>query len=575
MIRKLRLLLGDKHWRRVPLLVALMIIAGIFETVSVSIILPFMDIVIRPEYGMNKWYIRDICNLFRIKSPTALIALVSFFLALLYLIKNVYLIWEMRIQQKYVSYSMKDVRQKLLTILIMKPYEFYIEANTGNILTIMNGHMEYISDMLGRFLNMMGEAVTACMLILALIIVTPKASILMGILLGIMLFFVLKVIRPILGKESQNNKVATDGMYKWILQSIHGIKEVKVMKSEKFFLEQYGKSGEIHAKSMYRYMVWSNIPRSFIETFIMSSFFLAIAVYIVLGHDLTNIISAITMIAMATVRLLPAANRISTSMGCVIFSEGYIDDILGFYKENTEEAICYENDDSEGHIKSFNNSIDISRVSYHYPKSEEMVLKNVSMTISKGESVGIVGVSGAGKSTMMDILLGLLEPVEGEIYVDNINIKNHFEEWISMVGYIPQSIFLVDDSIRLNVAFGVAIDKINDGEVWKALDNAALGDFVRKLPNGLDTKIGERGIRLSGGQRQRIGIARALYRNPQILCLDEATSALDNETEEAIIDSISRLKGQKTLIIIAHRLTTIEGCDHIYRVENGKIVSIR
>ena len=575
LIRKLRLLLGGKYWRRVPLLVLLMIIAGVFETISVSIILPFMDIVIRPEYGMNKWYIRDICHIFRINSPTILIALISIFLALLYLIKNAYLVWEIRVQQKFVSYSMKDVRQKLLTILINRPYEYYIEANTGNILTIMNGHMEHISDMLGRFFNMMGEAVTVCMLILALVIVIPQASILMGTLLGIVLFFVLKVIRPVLGKESQNNQAATDGMYKWILQSIQGIKEVKVMKSEQFFLEQYSRSGEVHARAMYRYMVWSSIPRSLIETFIMSSFFLAIAVYIIFGHELTNIIPAITMIAMATVRLLPAANRISTSMGSVIFSEGYIDDILGFYEENTENSACYENKNFKGHIEKFNNSIDISHVSYHYPKSDEMVLKDISLTISKGESVGIVGVSGAGKSTLMDIILGLLEPIEGEIYVDNTNIKCNYEEWVSMIGYIPQSIFLMDDSIRLNVAFGTSIDKIDDDEVWKSLDNASLGDFVRKLPKGLDTEIGERGVRLSGGQRQRIGIARALYRNPQILCMDEATSALDNETEEAIIDSISRLKGQKTLIIIAHRLTTIEECDHIYRVETGKIVPVR
>ena len=214
-------------------------------------------------------------------------------------------------------------------------------------------------------------------------------------------------------------------------------------------------------------------------------------------------------------------------------------------------------------------------ITYRYPNSDVLIFNHATMCIPVGKSVGIVGTSGAGKTTVVDILLGLLRLQGGSILADGVEVREHYESWLKNIGYIPQSIFMIDSTIRKNVAFGCADDEIDDGKVWQALREAQLDEFVRGLPEGLDTGIGERGIRISGGQRQRIGIARALYEDPEVLVLDEATSALDNETEAAIMDSINRLHGRKTLIIIAHRLQTIEKCDMVYRVEDGQVAEVR
>ena len=570
-------MMGEYYWGKAPVQIVLMIIAGLFETVSVSLILPFMDIVEKPEKSMKKWYIRMICDLFNVNTAQSMIIILALGLAILYVIKNAFIIFEINIQQEYVSDVMYFIKSNLMERLLQKPYEYYIKLNTGKILTIMNGHMINITDMLGRFLSMLGEFVTSVMLIVMLFIVTPKISLLMGVLLGFILLMVLKVIRPILKRASNNNQAASDAMYKWVMQAIEGIKEVKILNSESFFLKNYKKSGRIFADTTCKYMVLSNTPRSFIETAVMSSFFIVVAIFIAVGNNLSNMIPVISMIAMAAVRLLPAANRISTAMGSIVFTEPFIDDVIELADnlEKTKDmnpASIIPKPMSE---KTEFDRISVKDVTYHYPDTDSNVLESVSLDIQKGDSIGIVGSSGAGKTTVMDVMLGLLVPQFGDILYDNKKILENYSEWISLVGYIPQRIFVTDDTIRANVAFGIEDDEIDDKRVWRALRDAALEEFVKGLPDGINTPIGERGMRLSGGQIQRIGIARALYRKPQILFLDEATSALDNDTEEAIIDSITRLKGQVTLIIIAHRLTTIESCDHVFRIEDGKAVPER
>lgn len=304
----------------------------------------------------------------------------------------------------------------------------------------------------------------------------------------------------------------------------------------------------------------------------MAAMFIVVAVLIGNGTELQSIIPMLTAVAMAAIRLLPSVNRISGALNKISYGEPMLDKVI----ENMHvlEKNPAQTNDGKRHglsVPKLRELLKFERISYHYPSSEEPVLSNASMTIRRGESVGIVGPSGAGKTTSVDIILGLLNPQSGQVLVDGVNIKNDLHGWLSQIGYIPQMIFMLDDTIRANVAFGEQKGDIDDAKVWCALREAALEEFVRSLPEGLDTQIGERGVRLSGGQRQRIGIARALYQNPEVLIFDEATSALDNETESAIMESIHGLRGTKTMIIIAHRLTTIEACDRIFRVEHGKI----
>ena len=276
---------------------------------------------------------------------------------------------------------------------------------------------------------------------------------------------------------------------------------------------------------------------------------------------------------MAAVKLLPSANRIVNASNAIAYSEPSLDKLVENMEmaKNTAEKEADEINDTK-RIFTFEKEIKLASVTYAYPDTEKKILENADMIIPIGKSVGIVGTSGAGKTTAVDILLGVFKPESGKILIDGTDIQENYGQWLSHIGYIPQMIFMLDDTIRANVAFGYKEQKGKEEDIWRALEEAQLSEFVKSLPEGLDTRIGERGIRLSGGQRQRIGIARALYPDPDILIFDEATSALDNETESDIMKSIEGLHGKKTLVIIAHRLTTIEGCDMVYRVAEGKIV---
>ena len=366
-------------------------------------------------------------------------------------------------------------------------------------------------------------------------------------------------------------------MNKWLLQAIQGIKELKVTTKEDFFEKKYNEFGTRYVTANRRNSVLNSIPRFLIEAISMSLVFIMVAVLIYMGVDIQLLIPVLSAVAVAALRLLPSVNRISSALSSISYNEPMLDKLIENLRTVSGKAdvnlVMNLEDDkdgaSKGHISRLKEKITFDNISYRYPNTETFILDNANMTIEKGESIGLVGPSGSGKTTSVDILLGLLQPQSGRVLIDGIDICSDMNGWLGQLGYIPQSIFMLDDSIRANVAFGEEV--ISDEEVWRALKDAALDDFVKSLPKGLDTQIGERGVRLSGGQRQRIGIARALYHDPDILFFDEATSALDNETEAEIMESVNRLQGRKTLIIIAHRLTTIASCDHIYRVDEGKI----
>jgi ABC-type multidrug transport system fused ATPase/permease subunit len=301
-----------------------------------------------------------------------------------------------------------------------------------------------------------------------------------------------------------------------------------------------------------------------------------ILVLIVSGADVSGMVSLFAAFGIAAMRLLPAASRINNQMTSMAFNEPFFFNV----SDNLIEETSDENTDISYAVVAkeklpVTRDVRLDHITYHYPNSDKLIFDDASVTFPIGKSIGIVGASGAGKTTVIDILLGLLNLQGGRVLADDVDIKTHYREWLANVGYIPQMIFLLDADIRKNVAFGIPDEEIDEEKLWHALKEAQLDEFIKTLPEGVNTGIGERGIRLSGGQRQRIGIARALYNDPEVLILDEATSALDNDTEAAIMESVNRLHGKKTLIIIAHRLQTIEKCDMVYRVEDGKITKER
>ena len=501
-------------------------------------------------------------------------------MAILYIIKNVFLLLQMLAQNRFVYNNRFATQRLLLRSYLVKPYEYFLDVKSGDVLQVINKDTETVFSLLSLLLTFVSEIIVSVSLIVTILIISPFITVCVASLMFFMIGFIQIIIRPILSKMGSESRVAGAGMQQWLLQAIQGIKELKITKSENYFERQFNTFGRKFVKATYIHTTLSVVPRFLIEAISMASFFAIIAFQIYRGVPLETLFPVLSGVAMAAMRLLPSVNRITHSLASITYGIPSVDNMSERLTSMSDSFDLSDvNNDislkSNGLIDGFDSSITMKDVDYKYPKGSNNVLTKADIEIKKGESVGIVGTSGAGKTTAVDILLGLLEPCKGKVFIDRKQIYDDMGGWLNLIGYIPQNIFMLDGDIRSNVAIGIDEDKIDDDLIWNALREASLDVFVRQLPDGIYTQLGERGVRLSGGQKQRIGIARALYKNPEILFFDEATSALDNETEKAIMESINSLQGNKTLIIIAHRLTTIENCNHIFRIENGSITQER
>lgn len=579
-IRKFRPILSRHQKFRILELGILMIIGGFMEMLSVSLILPFMEAVIDPDKIMSNQIVSRICSVLGIESNRTFLVFLAIIMALLYIVKNIFLLFQMLVQNRFVQNNRFFAQRRLLRSYLSIPYEFFLDIKSGDVLQVINNDTLTVFSLLSNLLMLFSELVVSGSLIITILIMSPGITFGVAALMLAMVGIIQMVIQPILSKVGKESRTANAGTQQWLIQAIQGIKELKIMRSESFFEDKYNKCGSVAVKTSYISATLGLVPRFMIEAVSMASFFFIIAFMIYQGTALEALLPMLSGVAMAAIRLLPSVNRITTCLASVVFSEpaldkmaerlagmNYLDESINSGKDIAPQPL--------GIINGISKSIEMDDVSYRYPNGEKNVIDDSGFVIEKGQSVGIVGSSGAGKTTAVDIILGLLIPHSGTVKVDGIEIKDDMGGWLNQIGYIPQTIFMLDGDIRSNVAFGKDKDDINDDRVWAALKEASIDAFVKGLPEGLNTEIGERGVRLSGGQRQRIGIARALYNDPEILFFDEATSALDNETETAIMESINNLQGTKTMIIIAHRLTTIEKCDVIYRVENGKILKER
>ena len=570
-IKKFHSILSRRQKNHILVLSICMVIGGFLEMLSVSLILPFMNMVMNPAETMEKPLAKMICEIFDIQTDRLFLITMAVFLAMIYILKNAFLIFQNYLQNRFISNNLFSTQALLLHQYIYRPYDFFIKVNSGEILRVITRNTVDTFMLLSALITFFSELVVMMALFITILTISPVLTLSITIILLLVMLIILYIIRPVLTKAGQDNQVAESKMNQWILQAIQGIKEMKVTRKQAFFESNFQKNGKIAAIAYRKNTVLSNVPRYIIEAVCMGTLFLALAIMMYCGERLDTMIPMVAALAMAAVRMLPSVNRISGALSTMAYMEPMLDkmteNLIGVYDDEPET----EGNRRQGKIRSFTNRIGFSNVSYHYPGSKELVLKDASIQIEKGSSIGLIGASGAGKTTVLDILLGLLKLEEGKVLLDGVDIQSDINGWLEKIGYIPQSIFILDASIRSNVAFGREKGEIDDDKVWEVLEKASLSDFVRSLPGGLDTELGERGTRLSGGQRQRIGIARALYDDPEILFFDEATSALDVETEAEIMKSIDLLHGTKTMVIIAHRLSTVANCDKIFRVENGTI----
>ena len=364
-------------------------------------------------------------------------------------------------------------------------------------------------------------------------------------------------------------------------QAFGGIKEVKVMNKEDFFYRSYDKAFQGRVRSEYTYHTMISIPKPMIEAVVISALLGAAGIKILHGTHMEYFVPVFSQFMVAAYRLLPSFNRLTEYIGAISYQKPAVDAIYNILKEMeaADAASGSQPDRSDGSAAAlplpFEEAIHVRNLTFRYDNSDRNVLNNIELDIRKNTSVAFIGASGAGKTTLADLILGVLTPTSGKVLADETDIQDHLNRWHHTIGYIPQNIYLMDDTIAANVAFGVPAEEIDQEKVKRALARAQMADAVAEMPDGIMTEVGERGVRLSGGQRQRIGIARALYTEPEILVLDEATSALDNETETAVMESIDALHGEMTLIIIAHRLSTIRNCDVVYKIEDGKAVNTR
>lgn len=573
-IKKMRYILDRRQKIQICFLGVLIFIGGLLETVSVSGVLPIAWAIIDPAEMQENKYMQWAMQTLGIQDIQGFIIPLLLALIFLYALKNAFLLLLVYVQNRFIALNRNKLISQVLREFLNRPYEFYLDADIPTVFRLTDSDIPNVFNILMAMISLVSESVVFVLLCIVMIVTDWKLLLFLLVVFGILSFLIIKVLKPRLAKLGEKNQSIQSKIAKWRIQAIYGIKDVKVLHREAFFADNYEQSGKVGAGYAERHAVLNNLPRLLIETVFMASVLGYIVLYISFGKDASSLVPMLTTFAIAAIRMMPSVNRINTYLTDISFFRPCLDYV--YENMNINEISRRTNQTLQPADRSkkmqLQNCIALKDIVYAYPNTNKLIFDKANMIVPYGKSVGIMGPSGAGKSTIVDILLGLLKIREGSITCDGVNIFDNYPAWLAQIGYIPQSIYLIDESIRNNIAFGIAEKEIDDDCIWQALEEAQLKEFIKGLPEGLDTTIGDRGIRISGGQRQRLGIARALYHNPEMLVFDEATSALDNETEAAVMEAINSFHGRKTMVIIAHRLNTIEKCDIIYKVDAGKIV---
>ena len=576
---ELNYILDNKQKRGAIIVLIIVILASALELLGVSAILPFVEAVTAPDDLMQKLYIQKVMYILNIKSASELLILMGVALIIIYLCKNLFLIYSYYVQYDYSSRVYTDLSMKMLHSYMSRPYEFFLNVNSAEIMRGCSSDTNDLYGVLFNLIQMMAECLSVAMIGIYLIYLDPiiaVGALALVLVVGVAMIYFFKPIFKRIGNlalQANTNKT------KCIYQIATGVKELFVTQRKEIFEHQFKDATIAEQKIARKRDTINSSPDRITEGICVSGIIGIIVIRLLLQDDgMTTFIPKLAAFAMAAFKIFPSVGKITNRMNNIVYRIPALENVYN----NVIEAETYDkewrnssNVDIEEVDKEkefFCNNINIKNITWKYSGANNETLYCANMRIEKGQSVGIIGPSGAGKTTLSDILLGILKPQEGNVLVDGVDIFSAKKQWANEVGYVPQNVFLMDDTIRNNVLFGLEdCGASTDDEIWRALEQAQLKSYVENLPLGLDTIVGERGIKFSGGQRQRIAIARALYSNPQLLVLDEATAALDNDTEEAVMEAIESLQGKITMVIVAHRLSTIQNCDAVYEVRDGKI----
>ncbi len=575
---KIGYIFDKKQKKQLAVLGVMIFFGGLLETLGVGGMLPVVTALLTPEElvgYINRYdFLQKICNVLHIQDAGQITMALLIGLMVIYVVKNLYILFLTYKQNSFITRNRNKMISRVMAEFLNRPYEKYLGADIPTVFRITDSDIPQTFSLILAMLQLASEVVVSLLIFVVLLWQNVFMTLFIIAVFGLLTLFIIKVFKPALNRIGAKNQSIQSRIAKWRIQATYGLKDVKVLNREEFFVRNYYETGRVGADVARNYAVLNNTPRLLIETVFIVSVLSFVAVYIGGGGEAQAITKTIATFGVAAIRVLPSVNRINTYITEIAYNQPSLDFVYENLQEGmkTDAMLAERKANSQTEKIRLEDKIELDHISFHYPDSPKAIFKDAHMTVPRGKSVGIIGASGAGKSTIVDVLLGLLHAQEGKITCDGVDIFKNYESWLAQVGYIPQSIYLIDESIRDNIAFGIDADKIDDKRLWEVLEEAQLKEFIEELPEGLDTTIGDRGVRLSGGQRQRIGIARALYNDPEILVFDEATSALDNDTEAAVMEAVNSFHGKKTMIIIAHRLNTIEKCDIIYKVENAKLV---
>ena len=565
MIQKIRMIFNRTQKIKFVVLFCMLFAGSVLELMGVSLILPFVQLVMDTDGTDNalfQWFGR----LVGAESQRELLIWLGLLLIAVYLIKNTYLLFAKYVQLRFVFNNRLELSGRLMRNYMKKPYPFHLEKNSSEILRSVTSDVNNLYELVMDVIDLVSNLLIIAMLAVYLLYTDVVITLVVAALLGLCSYFYFAIMRKRTVDYGKQNQIYNGKMIQAVNQALGGIKEIKVLARENYFVRAYEENGRYYASSLKKSQFYRNEPKYLIETVCVCG----VLVKLQMGADVQELVPQLSVFAMAAFRLLPSVNQVNNLLNGILFLKPSIDRIY----EDLQEAGAKKNErppERDYRRLPAADAVRFEHVTFRYPGTEKEILSDLSVELPLKKSIGLVGSSGAGKTTFMDLLLGLLSPDQGRICYGDSDIRDCPDAWGHKLGYIPQSIYLADDTIRRNVAFGIPDSEISEAKVRRALEEAQLLEFVDGLDDGLDTMVGESGVRLSGGQRQRIGIARALYQQPEILVLDEATSALDTETEQAVMEAVERFRGRCTLLMIAHRTSTLENCDQIYRLEDGKL----
>ena len=540
-----------------------MVLVGMFlETISLGIVVPIIGILTQDNYQEKYPWIVDLLGSL---SREELISAVMVAMVVIYIVRSSFLFWSLWVQKGFSASVSGRLSQSLFSIYMRQPYMFHLQRNSSTLMRNAKNATSVVTCGVDPFLVLLTDGLVAIALFSLLVYVEPVGTLAVLAVFGISTFVFQRVTRRRIDNWGYRVDYHETKILQHLQEGFGGVKDVKILGRENEFLSQHQKHLGESVRINRVYNVILTLPRSFMEIITIVGLCLLVVSMVVRDRPLADIVPILGLFAAAAFRVMPSINRLLMATQTLTFNRSIIASVYRDFLLDTTEA----RDSSK--VVAFSGQLELKDVSFKYPTAPSPSLQNISIVVKRGEAVGFVGPSGAGKSTLVDVILGLFAPTSGLVQVDGRDIQQDLRNWQNQIGYVPQAIYLTDDTLRRNVAFGLNEENIDDDLVKEAIRLAQLQDFVETLPDKLETVVGERGVRLSGGQRQRIGIARALYHNPSVLVLDEATSSLDTPTEHGVMQAVQALQGSKTVIIVAHRLSTVEYCDRLYKIEDSRI----